>query len=84
MDLNIEENTLKHRNINVPTEYNVSEEENKIFQRNRILSTNIFKVNYSWVSNLGEGKLWYWDFLCVNFQFLYSNNWKIKTIDYLY
>ena len=25
MDLNIEENTLKHQNVNVPTEYNVSE-----------------------------------------------------------
>ena len=26
MDLNIEENTLKHKNVNVPTEYNISEE----------------------------------------------------------
>ena len=25
MDLNIEENTLKHQNVNVPTEYNISE-----------------------------------------------------------
>ena len=44
MDLNIEENTLKHQNVNVPTEYNISEEENKIFLRNRILSIYIFKV----------------------------------------
>ena len=47
MDLNIEENILKHQNVNVPTEYNISEEENKFFLRNRILSINIFKVNYS-------------------------------------
>ena len=32
MDLNIEENTLKHQNVNVPTEYNISEE-NKIFSK---------------------------------------------------
>ena len=25
MDLNIEENTLTHQNVNVPTEYNISE-----------------------------------------------------------
>ena len=25
MDLNIEENTLKHQNVNVPTECNISE-----------------------------------------------------------
>ena len=25
MDLNIEENTLKYQNVNVPTEYNISE-----------------------------------------------------------
>ena len=54
MDLNIEENNLKHQNVNVPTEYNISEEGNR---RNRILSIYIFKVNYSRVSNLGEGKL---------------------------
>ena len=33
MDLNIEENTLKHQNVNVPTEYNISEEENKFFSK---------------------------------------------------
>ena len=27
MDLNIEENTLKHQNVNVPTEYNISKGE---------------------------------------------------------
>ena len=59
MDLNIEENTLKHQNVNVPTEYNISEEGNKFFLRNRILSIYIFQVNYSRVSNLGEGKLRY-------------------------
>ena len=37
MDLNIEENTLKHQNVNVPTEYNIL--------RNRILSIYIFKVS---------------------------------------
>ena len=31
MDLNIEENTLKHQNVDVPTEYNISEEKNKFF-----------------------------------------------------
>ena len=30
MDLNIEENTLKHQNVNVSTEYNISEG-NKFF-----------------------------------------------------
>ena len=29
MDLNIEEDAIKHQNVNVPTEYNISEEENK-------------------------------------------------------
>ena len=29
MDLNIEEITLKHQNVNVPTEYNIIEEEKK-------------------------------------------------------
>ena len=33
MDLNIEENTQKHQNVNVPTEYNISEEENKFFSK---------------------------------------------------
>ena len=31
MDLNIEENTLKHQTVNVPTEYNISEEEISFF-----------------------------------------------------
>ena len=33
MDLNIEENTLKHQNVNVPTEYNITEEEKKFFSK---------------------------------------------------
>ena len=33
MDLNIEKNTLKHQNVNVSTEYNISEEENKFFSK---------------------------------------------------
>ena len=33
MDLNIEENTLKHQNVNVPIEYNISEEENNFFSK---------------------------------------------------
>ena len=33
MDLNIEENTLKHQNGNVPTEYNISEGENMFFSK---------------------------------------------------
>ena len=32
MDLNIEENTLRHQNVNVLTEYNISEE-NKFFSK---------------------------------------------------
>ena len=31
IDLNIKENTLKHQNVNVPTEYSISEEEKKSF-----------------------------------------------------
>ena len=61
MDLNIEETTLKHQIVNVPTEYNILS--------NRILSIYIFEVNYSWVSNLGEGKLRFLDFSVSIFNF---------------
>ena len=56
------------------------------FLRNRILYIYIFKVNYSWVSNLGGGgKLRYeFEIFKCQFQFLYSNNWKIKAIYFLY
>ena len=47
----------------------------KIGLMNRMLSIYIIKVNYSWVSNLGEGKLQFSIFVL---------NWKIKPIDYLY